>query len=88
MMSNFGWWAIRHVKVSPGESVRILHELQKKSQNELAAASRIPQSTTSATECERIQSGVEKAKRFARLLRCLPAVLVFLGWNINSEVAA
>jgi len=50
--------AKREVSVSPGESVRILRELQEMSQNELAEASGIPQSTISAIERERINLAI------------------------------
>lgn len=80
--------AKRHIAVSPGESVRIIRELQEMSQNDLAAASGIPQSTISAIERERINLGVERAKLLARALRCHPAVLVFPGWDIEKESAA
>jgi len=87
MMSEFSR-AKRRIEVSPGESVRILRELQEMSQNELAAVSGIAQSTISAIECERIKLGVERAKTLARALHCHPAVLVFPGWQINSDTAA
>jgi len=76
------------VSVSPGESVRIIRELQGMSQNELAEASGIPQSTISAIERERINLGVERAKQLARALKCHPAVLVFPSWDIEHESAA
>lgn len=80
--------AKRQVAVSPGESVRIIRELQEMSQNDLAAASGIPQSTISAIERDRINLGVERAKALARALKCHPAVLVFPGWDIEQESAA
>jgi transcriptional regulator with XRE-family HTH domain len=80
--------AKRNVEVSPGESVRILRELQGMSQNSLAEASGIPQSTISAIERERINLGVERAKQLARALKCHPAVLVFPGWDVEHESAA
>ena len=58
------------------------------SQNELAKLTGIPQSTISAIENDRINIGVERAKMFARALRCHPAVLVFPGWDIDRESAA
>ena len=75
------------VKVSVGESVRIVRELQKMSQNELALASGMPQSTISAIENNRINLGVERAKQLARALKCHPAVLVFPGWNEAEQIA-
>lgn len=80
--------AKRKIAVSPGESVRIIRELQDMSQNDLAAASGIPQSTISAVERERINLGVERAKLLARALKCHPAVLVFPSWDIEQESAA
>jgi transcriptional regulator with XRE-family HTH domain len=67
--------AIKRIDVSTGDSVRILRELQEMSQNDLAAASGIPQSTISAIENSRIRLGVDRAKMLAKALRCHPAVL-------------
>ena len=80
--------ARRHIEVSVGESVRIMRELQELSQNELAALTGIPQSTLSAVENNRVNLGVERAKVLARALKCHPAVLVFPGWDVESESAA
>jgi transcriptional regulator with XRE-family HTH domain len=80
--------AKRRIEVSVGESVRIIRELQEMSQNNLAKASGIPQSTISAIENDRINLGVERAKTLARVLKCHPAVLVFPGWDVASEHAA
>ena len=86
-MSNYRL-AKKKVEVSPGESVRILRELQELSQNELSALTGIPQSTISAIENDKIRLGVERAKTLARALKCHPAVLVFPGWDVRSESAA
>ena len=80
--------AKRTVKVSPGESVKILRELQELSQNDLAELTGIPQSTISAIENDRVRLGVERSKVLARALRCHPAVLVFPGWDTTVESAA
>jgi len=80
--------ARKSVDVSVGESVRIIRELQEMSQNELAGLTGIPQSTISAIENDRVNLGVERAKVLARALKCHPAVLVFPGWDVNSETAA
>ena len=80
--------AKRRIDVSPGESVRILRDLQELSQNELATLTGIPQSTISAIENDRVKLGVERAKVLARALRCHPAVLVFPGWDVKVESAA
>ena len=76
------------IDVSVGESVRIIRELQEMSQNALAKATGIPQSTISAIENDRVNLGVERAKQLARTLKCHPAVLVFPGWDIKHENAA
>ncbi|MFQ5587730.1 MAG: helix-turn-helix domain-containing protein [Nitrospiria bacterium] len=80
--------AQKRVDVSVGESVRILRELQEMSQNELSQITGIPQSTISAIENDRVRLGVERAKVFARALKCHPAVLVFPGWDVEAESAA
>ena len=80
--------ARKQVDVSVGESVRIIRELQGLSQNELSRLTKIPQSTISAIENDRVNLGVERAKVIARALQCHPAVLVFPGWEIEKESAA
>ena len=80
--------AKQSVEVTPGESVRILRELQELSQNDVAERTGIPQSTISAIENDRVRLGVERSKVLARALGCHPAVLVFPGWNIAIESAA
>lgn len=80
--------ARKRIKVSVGESVRIIRELQGLSQNDLSNLSGIPQSTISAIENDRINLGVERAKTLARVLECHPAVLVFPGWDIERADAA
>lgn len=76
------------IRLTPGESVRIIRELQEISQNQLAEISGLPQSTISAIERERVNLGVERAKILARALKCHPAVLVFPGWDANAESVA
>lgn len=80
--------ARKQIDVSVGESVRIIRELQELSQNQLAAATGIPQSTISAIEHDRVKLGVERAKVLAKALKCHPAVLVFPGWTMEQGSAA
>ena len=80
--------AKKRIEVSMGESVRIIRELQGMSQNELAAATGIPQSTISAIENDRVNLGVERAKQLAHVLKCHPAVLVFPCWTLSRVAAA
>ena len=80
--------ANKRLKVSVGQSVRIIRELQGLSQNQLAERTGIPQATLSAIENDRVRLGVERAKVLARALKCHPAVLVFPGWGQQVESAA
>ncbi len=80
--------AKKRVELSVGESVRIIRELQELSQNDLAAATGIPQSTISAIERDRVKLGLERTKILARALRVHPAVLVFPGWEVERESKA
>ena len=80
--------AMKTVDVSVGESVRIIRELQGLSQNELSSLTKIPQSTISAVENNRVNLGVERAKAIARALKCHPAVLLFPSWDVKKESAA
>lgn len=80
--------AKKRIEVSPGESVRIIRELQGFSQTQLANLSGIPQATLSAIENGRVRLGVERAKVMARTLRCHPAVLVFPGWEHAVDTPA
>lgn len=80
--------AKKRIEVSPGESVRILRELQELSQSQLAALCGIPQSTISSIENGRVNLGVERSKAIALALRCHPAVLVFPGWQVPQGEAA
>ena len=75
-------------KVSVGESVRIIRELQGLTQTQVAELAGIPRATISAIERDRVKLGVERAKTLARVLNCHPAVLVFPGWEGVVESAA
>lgn len=79
--------AKKRVDVTVGESLRILRELQELSQSRLAELTGIPQGTISAIENDRVNLGVERAKMFARALKCHPAVLVFPGWDTGDDAA-
>lgn len=73
--------AKKRVEVSPGESVRIIRELQGLTQTQLAELRGIPQTTISGIETGRVNLGVGRAKALANALHCHPAVLVFPGWH-------
>ena len=80
--------AKKRIEISVGESLRILRELQELSQSQLSELSGIPQATISAIENGRVNLGVERAKTFARALKCHPSVLVFPGWEVPFAQAA
>jgi transcriptional regulator with XRE-family HTH domain len=69
------------VHMTPGQSLKVIRELQDLSQNALAELSGLPQSTISGMESGRINIGVERAKVLAKALRVHPAVIVFPGWE-------
>lgn len=72
------------VHMTPGQSLRVIRELQELSQNELSKLSGLPQSTISGMESGRINIGVERAKTLAHSLRVHPAVIVFPGWEVGN----
>ena len=72
------------IAISPGQSLRIIRELQELSQNNLAKLSGLPQSTISGMESGRINIGVERAKVLAKALRVHPAVIIFPGWEVKA----
>ena len=80
--------AKKRVEVTVGESVRILRELQELSQSQLSELTGIAQATISAIENGRVNLGIERAKVFARALKCHPSVLVFPGWEVSLKRAA
>ena len=76
--------AKKRVDVSPGESVRIIRELQSLTQTQLSDVCGIAQTTISGIETGRVNLSVERAKTLATALHCHPAVLVFPGWQLES----
>ena len=66
-----------HVNVTPGESVRIVRELQEMSQNQLAELTGISQPNISAIENGNSQIGRDRAIFLAKALKVHPAVLLF-----------
>ena len=72
------------IDLTPGQSLKIIRELQELSQNGLSEISGLSQSTISGMESGRIKIGVERAKILARALRVHPAVIVFPGWKTEK----
>lgn len=73
-----------HAKVSPGEALKILRELQGLSQNELAQETGISQPNISALENESKQMGRNTALLLAKALHVHPAVLLFPDYDMSE----
>ncbi len=76
------------MSLTPGDAVRVAREMLELSQNDLSKRCKIPQSTISGIEANRISIGVERATKLARALHVHPAVLLFPDWDIEKESAA
>ena len=79
-MRNFSP-AKKRIDVTPGESVRILRELQGLSQTQLSELCGIPQTTISGIENGRINLGVERAKVLAT---ALPSCCTGVSWLASA----
>ena len=82
-MRNFSP-ARKRVDVSPGESVRIIRELQGLSQVQLAELCGIPQTTISSIENSRVNLGVERAMILTLALRC-PSVQYLIRCRSRAD---
>ena len=75
-----------NTRITPGEMLKTLRELQGMTQKELSEESGIPQSNISAIESGATQLGRERALSLARTLKVHPAVILFPDFD-GSEVA-
>ena len=73
-------------KITPGEMLRTLRELQELTQKELADATGISQSNLSAMENNVSQIGRDRAVVLAKTLKVHPAVILFPDFDI-AQVA-
>jgi transcriptional regulator with XRE-family HTH domain len=73
-------------KLTPGEMLKTLRELQELSQSELSDLTTISQSNISAMETGARQIGRARALVLAKALKVHPAVILFPDFDIN-EVA-
>lgn len=76
-----------NVKMSPGEMLRTLRELQELSQADLAKATGMSQSNISSLENGTRNMGRERALTLAKALKVHPAVLLFPDFDM-SEIAS
>lgn len=75
-----------NIKMTPGEMLKTLRELQELSQSELAELASMSQSNISALETGARSIGRERALVLAKALKVHPAVILFPDFDIK-EVA-
>ena len=73
-------------KITPGEMLKTLRELQELNQKELAEITAIPQSNISGMETNARSIGRERAIILAQALKVHPAVILFPDFDI-AQVA-
>ncbi|PIQ43326.1 MAG: transcriptional regulator [Gammaproteobacteria bacterium CG11_big_fil_rev_8_21_14_0_20_46_22] len=73
-----------HVAVTPGESLRIIRELQGLSQSALAEKTGLSQPNISALENGTSQLGRDRSITLAKALGVHPAVLLFPDFDIHQ----
>ncbi len=71
-------------KLTPGQALKMLRELQGFSQNDLAELTGINQSNISALENGSRQIGRDRAIVFAEALKVHPAVILFPDYDIEQ----
>jgi len=72
-----------YAQLTPGDSLRVVRELQELTQTELAERTGIPQGTISALERGTKTLGADRAAKLAVALAVHPAVLLFPGWKVE-----
>lgn len=75
-------------RITSGEMIREVRELQGLTQQQLAELTGIAQNAISALENDRVTLGLERAKILAIALKVHPAVLAFPSWNPAAEAKA
>ena len=71
-------------KISPGEMLRTLRELQELTQKDLADQTGISQPNISAMENNVSQIGRDRALALAKVLKVHPAVILFPDFDIDQ----
>ena len=70
------------IKITPGQMLRTLRELQGISQKELSTLTGISQSNISSMETDTRKIGRERAMVLAKALKVHPAVIIFPDFDI------
>ncbi len=73
-----------NIKMTPGQMLKTLRELQELSQSELAELSGMSQSNISALESGVRQIGRERALALAIALKVHPAVILFPDFDLQD----
>ena len=76
--------ARKHITVSTGETIRILREKKKWTQEELAKRSGISATNLSMLENDRIEIGKKRAEQIAQAFGVHPAIIMFPEYNAES----
>ncbi len=69
----------QHAELSTGEVIRMLRELKKWTQEELARRSGISATNLSALENDRVEIGKRRAEPLAKAFNVHPAIIMFPG---------
>ena len=69
-------------KLTPGQMLRTIRELQGLTQNELARKTKMTQSNISAMETDSKNIGRERALNLAKALKVHPSVILFPDFDI------
>ena len=77
-----------HRRLTPGDAVRVVRELQELTQADLAKRAAMTQATISALEKGHTALGADRAKRLAVALRVHPSVLLFPNWDEEAKEVA
>lgn len=80
-------YATDTVKMTPGEMLATLRQLQELTQSELAKKAGMTQANISNMESGRQQIGRERALILAKALKVHPAVILFPNYEVHSEAA-
>ena len=75
-----------NIKMTPGEMLKTLRELQELSQSELAELAGMSQSNISALESGVRQIGKDRSLALSRAIKVYPAVILFPDFDLD-EVA-
>ena len=77
-----------HASLSTGEVIRMLRELKKWTQEELATRSGISPTNLSALENDRVDIGKRRAELLAKAFNIHPAIIMFPEYETSGMLKA